>query len=152
MRTYEKCKHCKEFAYLDTHRCPPKWWVVDLINGDFEDPYPAYSYDAEGAAEKTAEELDTEDYSIAQGQERGIYAVYPDGTLASEINQSCTYHQVHGEFTPDYSVSDLELSDIKDVEMRMIPSTVAYRLLTYMGRHDEAQEIKKKHPEWFDDG
>jgi hypothetical protein len=106
------CKTCGNFKMFDSHLCPPAFKC--LPEGEtYEETI--YARDAETAAEKYAEQFDSEyDYSILRGTAMRMQVTSPDGEVS--------YFEVTGESVPEYSASGIEAPS--GVETTQIGSTV----------------------------
>jgi len=97
----DMCKTCGSWMmFPNSHRCPPKFDVIDADGGYGKDPWQwakaIFAHDAETAAEKYADQSDCEgDYSIIRGNEATI--------LVRDEAGEITRWTVTGESVPSYS-------------------------------------------------
>jgi hypothetical protein len=69
-RSFDQCKTCKDYDFLDKHRCLPKWLVQVNEHHDMDDTEDAievHAIDAEGAASKGLERWDEERGALTDG-------------------------------------------------------------------------------------
>jgi hypothetical protein len=69
-RNFDMCKTCKDYDFLDKHRCLPKWLVQIHEHhemDDTEDAMVVHAVDAEGAASKGLERWDEERDALTDG-------------------------------------------------------------------------------------
>lgn len=94
-----RCKICKEFKFSDTHKCPPKW-QTHISDYDGEDDWKnTYAFSSEFAATKRAEEYDSGDYGLLDGEEIEIHVKNANGNI---IKYACT-----GEAVPEYRAAKI---------------------------------------------
>jgi hypothetical protein len=61
--SYQRCQICDEYGWPDTHVCPPTWECYEADESSYR--RTIYARDAQEAAEKYAEKIDSElDYCI----------------------------------------------------------------------------------------
>lgn len=96
MSDYDKCPICKEYGWLDRHRCAPEWEVMELDDhaynrrphdDDLPQPETVRARTAEGAAEKYCAMNDSAD---------------------GEFNSSDRYIAVHTPATGEIQVCEVE--------------------------------------------
>lgn len=93
--SFERCFKCKEYDFINSHRCKPTWQVQEKDYHD-EDYTIVYAYDEESAAEKYAEESDSKgDYTIISGSEATI-------RVRKDETSSWVTFVVSGESVPQY--------------------------------------------------
>ena len=104
MSDFDWCKKCSVFGLLGTHRCPPRWDVLDLDNtaGDWDESVIVYAHDAREAAEKWAErdDSDSAEYSIVRGNAATV-RVRPEADKGEGILLI-----VSGESVPSYHAGE----------------------------------------------
>ncbi len=104
------CKTCHNYydilesTFLPAHKCHPAWLVWDPDQGNtVEDARTIYALNAEWAAEKWAEEDDSDsaEYSIAQGTSTVVCVQPKEGGPIEKF-------KVTGEYEPTYSAELVE--------------------------------------------
>lgn len=100
------CAKCDNWMmFPDSHRCPPKFEVIDADGGYGDDPWrwakTIYAHQPDDAAEKYADESDCEgDYTIIRGS--------PATILVRDSQGNVTHWEVSGESVPSYTAHAIE--------------------------------------------
>jgi hypothetical protein len=78
--SYGRCRECREFDWLDKHRCPPSWTVREESDTE-EDAQVIRARSAESAAEQWAERYDEDSAEgiICGGKREPVVVVKRDG-------------------------------------------------------------------------
>ena len=81
MSDYERCDTCNEFDWVASHKCKPRWLVLNADEPDAEWA-TFYASDAQEAGEKWAdrEDCDSAEYSIVAGSAATLYIKPEIGT------------------------------------------------------------------------
>jgi len=87
------------------HTCPPAWRVYEPENDPgMVEPYKIYARDPEEAAEKWADQHDSDyDYEILEAGADG-----PGMVLAVDTQDGKKWFKVTGEAVPQYSAEEME--------------------------------------------
>lgn len=113
---FERCKICKEWGWFggthSNHICKPPWEV----RGEWQDANDwrtIHAIDAETAAEKFADEYDSEggEYAIVQGH--GDYFVLTRKPKDPDAETDLPFERwsVEGESVPQYSATKVDADD-----------------------------------------
>lgn len=102
---FKRCPRCREYAFLDSHRCAPAWECRFAKGGcvwadGTEEWENVHAYDAETAAEKFCERTDCNggDYVVVQSGEAHPALVEVRAVGADDIQR----FSVFGETQPVY--------------------------------------------------
>lgn len=114
----DMCKTCGAWMmFPESHRCPPKFDVIDADGGYGDDPWQwaksIRAHDPCDAAEKYADDSDCEgDYSIVRGSPATIFVRDASGEI--------TCWTVTGESVPSYSAYPTERSPSIESEIERL--------------------------------
>lgn len=53
--SFDKCKICGEYVFLEDHKCKPLWEAIEVDCDDENEPQKTFGFDAESAAIRYAE-------------------------------------------------------------------------------------------------
>jgi|SRR5687768_8086583 len=100
--TFNECKSCRKYDWLDTHKCPPLWrvWIHehDAV-GDPEDGRVHGAADAETAAYEAVDRWDECERDVLRGEVRVL--VKPEG----EPDAAGEWFVVTAECVVEYSAN-----------------------------------------------
>ncbi len=94
--SYERCKICGKYDFIDRHKCSPKWEAtIPEYYGD--EWVEVYAFDEESAAENMAERYNSNgDYSLMNGNEITVLVKKPGGeevkTFICSAEPDIIYH------------------------------------------------------------
>ena len=76
--SFEKCKICGKYGFIDNHKCPPKW---EVSVPEYDEDYwqEIYAFDEEEAAENMADHVD-EDHDLFSDGEMIVVVRKPNTT------------------------------------------------------------------------
>jgi len=101
MSDFKRCKKCGEYGWVNTHQCPPKWYVRHDWHDD-GDETEIFATTPQEAAEKYAERSDAYgDYDIVNGSPAIVVVIEP------LINQQ-HWFEVEGHPVPEYSAEPIK--------------------------------------------
>ena len=108
MRKFGRCETCGEYDFLETHRCPPCWYVWEPDEGETMDDGARriYARDAEQAAERWAarEDWDSAEGAIAMGRSEPEICVATLGLEGKGVER----FKLTGEMVPEYRAEPLK--------------------------------------------
>lgn len=102
------CKTCGAFFVNEFHKCPPIWLCWIEYNQEECDAREVHAYSADAAAEKYAEDYDSDsgEYSIVSGRAESVCVVKD---RAGKILRFA----LSGESVPRYSATEIPSTPLK---------------------------------------
>jgi hypothetical protein len=117
-RTYDSCRACGEYDWVNTHRCKPRWraWIHDY--DEVADPSGGkvvHALSAEGAAEKLVASRNDEGQYIDR---ETLVLVRPEIGVRDPRPLEDTWHEVRGELAVDWSTRTAKAPRIRFRDLR----------------------------------